>query len=390
MIKKLAIFLTFFLIILFSFLFFYKGTLTILINKKSIVKIDQKIYEDIDSHKIKLRPGKYKITITKEGYKDFINDIEITFNKHFTLNVKLEPMLEELEDQVYFPQISTDKNYIYFVKNNALLRINLGTKETKSFSDSFPSIDKIFWSHDCKKAIIFSLSASTKNIYLYDLESKETIDLDKNIQSPIAWSPDDKNIAYIYNNSDYSSLNISEPGGENRRTLATEILDSEIIKWSAKNQILAIPLAVDEPQPSYIITVDNNSKKEINKSLTGAIFSPSGNKIVYEEATNSGEINIEILNLDDGSTQKTNIKNQLKKIALSEDGSKLYYISSTNSIVGSLNPIKEYLGIIDLNINEEAKRITFPEKTNGEDLMISNNKIFFMNNNTLYSYIIED
>jgi len=369
--KYIISFLIFIISIILIYVYSFYGTLSLKTNANGVnCKIKKKGFIINEEFQTKLRPGKYKITLQKNGYKPAEKDIKIGLFKKTVTEIELTPLPEKVLDlSVKDPAISVDGNEVYYydITNTKLAKYKI--KENMSIflsNEITQTVNNIYWSPDRKSAIIFVRDTKGEKANLFNLQNNELKALDKNISRPITWSPDSKHIAYNYLSNTVSSLNISEPDGKNWQKVI-DINNLQNIFWHGEKKITYTLITSDDNPilPAYELSLDIKKVKEVPDIIDIKFLNTKLGTIPFMINTQS----LNLFYIKDNNPTATNIKPTLENTVVNPDLNKLYYVD--------YNSNKARLIAYSLQSKSE-KAYELPDK-NIYNLLISpeNSSLFF-------------
>jgi len=259
--------------------------------------------------------------------KDAPAEREAAFPKT-ELNLKISVISKEKALALAIGEDNKTIKY-YFEENGRVFSSAFDGSSSESLStNELPDLSEIIWSPDRKK-VIGIFAGITPKKYFYDFRTKKSVLLNESIKS-IAWAPSAGKIAYHYETADgrYNNISISNPDGSNWRAVFQTRLTDLVVSWPAADKIYIFNKPSGLTMGSlFAIDPDSGSFTKIFGDLYGlsAIWSPDGQKMIYQTTDEKGK-NLKLyVAYSDGSQQKElPLQTLAEKCAWSSDSQTLF------------------------------------------------------------------
>ncbi|MCX7876932.1 MAG: peptidase MA family metallohydrolase [Melioribacteraceae bacterium] len=230
--------------------------------------------------------------------------------------------------------------------------INTETNEKEELPFKLPGIESVNWSRDGKKIALIGLSNSQSDIFIYDFDSKELINLTNDIFSdsdPI-WSPDNK---FIYFSSDRGNNLLSQNN------------NFEMYKHNYK-QLDLYSINISTKELNRITNWENSDEKY-------SAISSNGNDLIFVSDYN-GINNIYRMKIENGKPASkaipiTNSLSEINQISISANDKKLVFSSLYNlgyNIYMLNNPFEMKVESDTLKLTNYMTSVLFPKISNSE------------------------
>lgn len=236
----------------------YPKSARVIINDKLTTVTDDKLY---------LTPGKYKISIEKDGFHTWTKDLDIKKELVTNTDARLLPLIP-----------ATSPLTFYQVKNASINPD--GTKIAYTLNNAPQTISNGLYVHSLTNNL---LGSSTLQI----TENQTGKDYSDSI---LVWSPDSSQILAIF-----TEKSTNPPKSKNEKTTTTEkITSAYLLSTKEKNSGVLSDVTIKLPQiisewENQIIQINNANlsllpeflKEIATKQATNVYFSPDKEKIIY-------------------------------------------------------------------------------------------------------------
>lgn len=321
-----------------------------------------------------------------------------------------EKLFQITDENIISPVVNEQKNTIKYITktDGSLYQSNLdGKDKVKIPFVSLGGLIKIIWSPDQGKFInIYSDAFGVKRFY-YDLASKQTLPLNKNI-TWVDYSKTEEKIAYHYYDAtqNINSIAIANADG----TLAKSILNTRLkdvrLQWVTDDKIIisTAPSGLAQNILYYI----NPEKPKLIKVLSGIYgltseWSYDGSKFIFSQ-TNKDGANLTLRSADSSGVNvlNTKIATLPEKCVFSKDSLSVYCAEPTELPKNIIMPDDYYkktfssndrLWKIDLETNKKDLVYQFGENINFDlsDLILTKDEkyLYFINRTNGFLYRLE-
>lgn len=320
--------------------------------KNASISINDKYRANTPSRIKNLLPGEYSVKVTKDNFNSWGKKLTVESKKvTWAANIKLfyqNPIANKLTNfQIEdFNLAPNSKEAIIFSKQedkSELYLINLETKETKKILDT-----------------------NTQNTLL-NIEDSKNINF-----SNFKWSPDSKKLILSRDKKNTSNLLVINLQETNNSFSFNDFydLDAEKAEWKNENEIYLL----DKSKNLHLIPL--NSQLEPSTLLNNIIdFDYNKNEgLIYLKEENE---NLKLL------SENTTTENPIMHLA-KEEKYKIKSGSKNNIAVLSLNKKKLYL------VNKETKKpLTIGENIDNFEWSSKENKLLYFNKNEVWFYVPE-
>jgi hypothetical protein len=300
---------------------------------------------------------------------------------------------------------SKENNIIkYFCKAEGnVYQVDIKTKTEETSSSFTPNLIKILWSPNGYHMInIFKQGDMGLSKYSYNLITKENLKLGTNLKY-ITWSPNGEKIAYHYYNpsTEEGFVSISDPDGKNWENLTPTSSKDLKIDWPKNDKISFFNLTPSNETISDL-SIINPETGESPKSILqrkyglGVLWSPSGTKLLFSGADNSGDPP-KLYVLDEALEQKTlNVEGIAEKCVWSKM-EKFIYCAVLNEDLPEINLPQDWYSTkfigqdqflqIDITTGEK-KLLSEEENYDATNLSLSPNEdyLYFVNKESKFLY----
>ena len=245
-------------------------------------------------------------------YNFFLKDKEAPAQRESTfpeeeLNLKINVISQE---KIFAPSLGEDNKTIkYYLEGNGRVSSSAfdGDDPQAITENDLPGLSDIIWSPDRKK-VIGIFSSITPKKYFYDYQTKKSVLLNQSIKS-IAWAPSSGKIVYHYETADgqYNNISVSNPDGSNWRAVFQTRLTDLIVAWPAADKIYIFDKPSGLTKSSlFAIDPDSGNFAKILSELYGfsVVWSPDGQKMIYQTTDQNGKDLKLYVAYTDGSQQK--------------------------------------------------------------------------------------
>lgn len=379
--KIIKILLIFGAIIVIFFVFFYRGEISINLKKPANIQINKKNYENQKSIKKRLWPKKYQIIVSREGYEEYSQEIEIKPFKKNDLAISLEPKLEKLESPISSSYFINNDVYYFDSSTGKLTKLNLKNKEKTQISNELDfNVKRAIWSPKGEKALLFSDEYRPKT-YLFNL-NKEVKNINGEYELIADWSEDSNKILSVsFDLSGSNSLVIIKDDGS-ITGVTSNIINPSFLRWWDKNY-LTVYASTNVGDADYIFEItdlkNNVPVYRTNEYVKNAEFLKNRNSAVYEVSSEDEKIStLNILRLDTKKV-KNIFKGSIKKWIQEEDKIVIINYDSELSILS-----------LDGKIEKQYKVSEINQLENISNFHIFENKIFLEGSDNLYSLILKE
>jgi len=302
--------------------------LTITSNQKSVnLKIDEKEYKNISiPYTVKLKAGKYEITVSKEGFFPLAKTVELdllTGSQELVFDLQeKQPITKIFDKEIFYPVYDKEtSSFLYFAKEEkgyTLNEYNLEKREETVLTDGIiANIEKVVWSPTHKQLIVKIINSSEpkENFipfieeygegirvnWLLNLERKDLVKITKKHFHPsiknIYFSPEGDKIVYFFNNNVIRTLAVANSDGSNFKNIVQlkNLAFEPDIVWSPDGERVAIFISAGEqkesPEKASDIYIYSFAERNVSRITDdgvsyGALFSPEGEKLLYESSNN--------------------------------------------------------------------------------------------------------
>ncbi len=212
------------------------------------------------------------------------------------------------------PFIDEKNNKIrYIAKSNGLLyETDLeGKNESKIPFVGLGGLVKTIWSDSGDKFINIYSDAFGIKRFFYDLKSKKTEPLNKNI-TWVAYMPKTDKLAYHYYDSfqNINSIAISDPDGKNAKSILNTRLKDVRLRWINEEKI-SISTAPSGLAQNILYYTDINNPKMIKvlSDIYGLTYkwSENGSKIIFSQTDEKGK-NLKLMSANGSGLNITDLK----------------------------------------------------------------------------------
>lgn len=362
------------------------------------------------SLRVNLTPGVHTVTIDADKFIGQTKEITLSrgFAKQVNFELKAVPdptqitaagkLLSKANDFNSAYYLSSDNKTLYKIgvtlDENDVIRI----KQNRPITDPrLSGIESIAWSPTGELALFKKgTSAFLFDFMRYDF-IHQTETLWANTIGEIAWSPDNTEVAYIYNGNGENSLilsNFTNTSVDRVLDLRDYKINNPILRWSPDSEtILLIPRNSDYAENKiYAFSVFSRKLNLIadSGSQTDATFSPDSGKILYatysKDPKSSTPYIISVMKKDGSEKKSLEIRANLNKIAWNKD--------SKNIIVANMDDVTNQEMVY--NFDTEQKLQTGFSISNFGGLIIrsllltdDNKIILFETNDGIYALKVE-
>jgi hypothetical protein len=280
--KKILLIISVTLVIIgIGFLIYYKyyakGTLEIKFQTPGVdITFDGKDYQNINSLKLNLKSGSYNFTVSKLGYLDNDDYVEIQKLKTTKIEIKLIKNVtisnyDNPSNTAGLIGVSSEGIYLLDYTNKQISTLNTGIEEKLmdlDFLNENTSINDCLWLNSNSGKIIGLMikyldhGSNVNFVKLVNLNDKKIFDLNSNI-SDISFNSENNKLAYIYQaDTNNKNISISDIDGKNWKKILDVDLSASDIHWINNSTIIYLSESGDNKK---ILTanVNDNSKKEI-------------------------------------------------------------------------------------------------------------------------------
>ncbi|NMC51210.1 hypothetical protein GYA54_00580 [Candidatus Kuenenbacteria bacterium] len=296
-----------------------------------------------------------------------------------------------------FNYLSTKDNKFYFISSNGEV-LPLSQEE-------FPFVDKVIWSPDGDRVILQYPDGATIS---YDFVTNKTATLPRGMEDP-SFDPSSNNIVYKFTsgNADDNWLVVSDT--INSKAEAIEPIgdqgDKVEVAWSPNNQMVALyrkPIGLEKEEIFPVgLSGENFKSFVVDGHNFSGIWSPKGDRIIYNIVTSENNNNPMLWTVDIGSNISgqnnfnLGITTWSEKCTFSNDNKIVYCAVPINLPEGAglypelLNTSEDVFYQINLETGI-SKMIAYPtlsanlEKFQAQRLFVSddNSKLYFWDNFT--------
>ncbi len=212
------------------------------------------------------------------------------------------------------PFVDEKNNKIrYIAKSNGLLyETDLeGKNESKIPFVGLGGLVKTIWSDSGDKFINIYSDAFGIKRFFYDLKSKKTEPLNKNI-TWVAYMPKTDKLAYHYYDSfqNINSIAISDPDGKNAKSILNTRLKDVRLRWINEEKI-SISTAPSGLAQNILYYTDINNPKMIKvlSDIYGLTYkwSENGSKIIFSQTDEKGK-NLKLMSANGSGLNITDLK----------------------------------------------------------------------------------
>jgi len=395
------------------FWFFSRSFATINVNPtEATISIDggQTTQVTNGSLRVNLKPGIHKISVDADKYIGQSQDIELSrgFSKQISFTLKALPSPTQITTAGKLLAKGNDFNSAYYLSgdNKTLYKIGvtLDENETIRIKQNRPitdprlsGIESIAWSPTGELALFKKgTSAFLFDFMRYDF-IHQTETLWANTVGEIAWSPDNTEVAYIYNGNGENSLilsNFTNTSVDRALDLRDYNINNPILRWSPDSEnLLIIPRNSNLAENKiYSFSLYSREIKAITDSgnQADASYSPDSDKILYstysKDPNHSTPYTISAMKKDGSDKISLEIRADINKTAWNKD--------SKNIIVANYDDVTKQE--IVYNFNTEQKMQTGFSISNFGSLVIKsllltddNKIILFETGDGIYALKVE-
>ena len=264
-----------------GFFVYYKyyatGTLEVVFQTpEANITIDGKEYQNINNLKLNLKSGTYNFTVSKLGYLDDDDYVEIKKLKTTKTKIKLIKNVtinnyDNPSNATGLIFISSEGVYSLDYTNKQINKLNSGNKDKLmdlDFLNESTSINDCLWLNSNSGKIIGLIikyldhSSNINFVKLVSLNDKKIFNLDNNI-SDISFNSENNKLAYIYQtDTNNKNISISNIDGKNWRKVLDVGLSASDINWIDNSTIVYLSESGDNKKV-LTVNINDNSKKEI-------------------------------------------------------------------------------------------------------------------------------
>lgn len=235
------------------------------------------------------------------------------------------------QEEAFSPMIDASGQIKYYAKNSGhILESAFDGSGLKTISGTdLPDLAKSLWSPDGQKVISYFNKGGQIKKNSYSFQTKKSAALADNIKE-VTWSPDSQKIAYQFETPDGSqnTIAIANPDGSAWKNILSTRLENLQIAWPAPNQIYIWPSPSGQTTGSvFSINVDNSSLTKIISDIYGlaAVWSPDGQKMIYQTTDQNGKNPKLYLALSDGSqAQDSGLTTLIDKCTFASDSQTIF------------------------------------------------------------------
>jgi len=305
-----------------------KVPLTIKSNQEIIdLVIGENEYKNVSSpHIIKLLPGEYSVSVSREDFFPITKTVNVDAlggDSELEFQLIEKQSIEKIFDKEVFYSVYDDKtnSFLYFSGDEEgdlfLNEYDLDSREETTLTDrGIVNIqnDSVVWSPSFKQVIVKVSNSPVDNLFpfiedygtgvdinwIINLERRDLVNITTKHLHPtikdVSFSPTGEKIFYFFKNDAERTLAMANNDGSDfERIVQLKNLefDPDVV-WSPDGDKIAIYISDgqrESGEESYDLYIYSISKREITKITDDglsyeALFSPSGEKILYKSGGN--------------------------------------------------------------------------------------------------------
>jgi len=300
------------------FLFFFKASIEIKVEpNNALLEIDNRQHS-IGINKVK--PGNREIKISAPGYETFQKRMVIQYfsNQPFFLKLKKIPLLKKLDHgKISFLDYNQEKNFLYYIKNQAAYRINLNqenSKPEKISKNFFKNLKYLVWAKDNQGAVA-KLGDKT---YYYDFGRynllNQTVKFWGRQIGSFALAPDRQRIAYFQSTTgpEKSLVLSNTQHSSSQRVAKLKKFSHPQLSWQPNRQYILI-------LEKYRVNIYDTYSDELSRVAVGGpyqegVVTPDSERILYATPTPASQPALSLMNLEGKERENLNINASFKEI----------------------------------------------------------------------------
>lgn len=290
------------------------------------------------------------------------------------------------QETVLNPVIDGQKVKYYLKSNGNVFESDFdGSDKVRISSNVLQNLLKVLWSPDRDKVIAIFEDNGLLKKYFYDYNTGISVPLDRNVRH-ISWAPEEDKIAYQYYNAQTEDNNISvaNPDGSEWENVFQTRMSNLIVEWPKSGQISirTKPSGLSQSVVYTIETASDNFEKVIENYGLSALWSPTGDKLLFSETNSQGEkLKLKIVDLPNQLVKELSIATLPEKCVWSQDNRTIFCAVPKNISESVILPDDYYKQSVvfddefwRVNLQtEEAIKIYTPEGAvyDANDLLLS-------------------
>jgi len=294
-----------------------------------------------------------------------------------------------------WPKVKADQSEVYYfknVENPGFYKMALADKKEEKISSTLDTPDKVLWSPNARRALIFitydkqnmekygspfsDLQAAdqTPMKWVYDFESKKLSRLDSRIID-IAWMTDDK-IIYQLQKDNQASINISDYDGQNWEKVVDSpaVYIDQIISF-ANDKLYFLATPGEGIRNFYVLDIKSKDMSEKLKDVGGSAI--VNNDLVLIEISQDNVTQLYWADLKQPDLNNTKIIATVQKAV---------WLNQDKFLVAIGGGRTDKLIIEDI-VTGETRTLSYSEKEfslDTQNLVIIDKTVYFTSNNVLY------
>jgi len=273
--------------------------------------------------------GVYNFFIKEPIPSEKESDSEEALNGEKDTSVSQADIKTISQEPILNPAIEGQKVKYYLKSNGNVFESNFdGSDKIRISSNVLQNLLKVLWSQNKDKVIaIFEENGLIKK-YFYDYNTGNSVLLDHDI-SYLSWSPEQDKIAYQYYNpqTEDNNISIANSDGSEWNNIFQTRMQNLIVEWPNSSQISIRTRPSGLAQSVvYTIEIDSNNLQKIieNYGLT-ALWSPTGDKLLFSETNSQGKnLKLKIADLSNQAIKELNFVTLPEKCVWSQDNRTLF------------------------------------------------------------------